>query len=114
MVHIAFEGRVFVLSACQAITKDAYPADYEFDYDAPDPVMRGGSMIVDPLGNVLAGPVFGEETILYADIDLDAKTRGHIDMDATGHYSRPDVFSLSVDTRSKASVELSGDPSPRG
>ncbi|NEK84207.1 carbon-nitrogen hydrolase family protein [Blastococcus saxobsidens] len=114
MVHIALEGRVFVLSACQAITKDAYPADYEFDYDAPDTVMRGGSMIVDPLGNVLAGPVFGEETILYADIDLGAKTRGHIDMDATGHYSRPDVFSLRVDTGSKTSVEFSTEPSAHG
>jgi nitrilase len=106
MVHIALEGRVFVLSACQTITKDAYPADYEFEFEAPDVVMRGGSMIVDPLGNVLAGPVFDEETILYADVDLSRKTASHLDMDITGNYARPDVFSLSVDARPKTSVEF--------
>jgi nitrilase len=114
MVHIALEGRVFVLSACQTITKDAYPGDYEFEFEAPDRIMRGGSMIVDPLGTVLAGPVFDEETVLYADIDLDAKTRAHLDLDVTGNYSRPDIFSLSVDTRPKTSVQFSADPSPRG
>jgi nitrilase len=106
MVHIALEGRVFVLSACQTITKDAYPADYEFEYAANDVVMRGGSMIVDPLGQVLAGPVFDEETILYADADLSRKTASHLDMDITGNYARPDVFALSVDARSKTSVEF--------
>ena len=108
MVHIALEGRVFVLSACQTITKDAYPADYEFEFELGDNVMRGGSMIVDPLGNVLAGPVFDEETILYADAELSKKTESHLDMDITGNYARPDVFSLSVDTRAKKSVEFYG------
>jgi nitrilase len=108
MVHIAIEGRVFVLSACQTITKDAYPADYEFEFETGENVMRGGSMIVDPLGNVLAGPVFDEETILYADVELRRKTEAHLDMDITGNYARPDVFSLSVDTRAKNSVEFYG------
>jgi nitrilase len=108
MVHIAIEGRVFVLSACQSITKDAYPADYEFEFETGENVMRGGSMIVDPLGNVLAGPVFDEETILYADLELRKKTEAHLDMDVTGNYARPDVFSLSVDTRAKNSVEFYG------
>jgi nitrilase len=108
MVHIAIEGRVFVLSACQTITKDAYPADYEFEFEIGDNVMRGGSMIVDPLGNVLAGPVFDEETILYADVDLSKKRESHLDMDITGNYARPDVFSLSVDTKAKNSVEFNG------
>jgi nitrilase len=108
MVHIAIEGRVFVLSACQTITKDAYPADYEFEFETGDTVMRGGSMIVDPLGNVLAGPVFDEETILYANAELSKKTEAHLDMDITGNYARPDVFSLSVDTRAKNSVEFYG------
>ncbi|RYF60957.1 MAG: carbon-nitrogen hydrolase family protein [Comamonadaceae bacterium] len=109
MVHIALEGRVFVLSACQTLTKDAYPADYEFEIDIDDTVMRGGSMIVDPLGNVLAGPIFDEETILYADIDIDYKTRAHLDFDGTGNYSRPDIFSLAVDTRPQNSVTFSDD-----
>jgi nitrilase len=108
MVHIAIEGRVFVLSACQTITKDAYPAGYEFEFETGENVMRGGSMIVDPLGNVLAGPVFDEETILYADVELSKKTEAHLDMDITGNYARPDVFSLSVDTRAKNSVEFYG------
>ena len=108
MVHIAIEGRVFVLSACQTITKDAYPAGYEFEYETGDKVMHGGSMIVDPLGNVLAGPVFDEETILFADVELSKKTESHLDMDITGNYARPDVFSLSVDARAKNSVEFFG------
>lgn len=107
MVHIALEGRVFVLSACQTITKDAYPADYEFEFEIDDIVLRGGSVIVDPLGHILAGPVFNEETILCADIDLSLKTRSHLDLDTTGNYSRPDIFSLTVDTRPKNSVEFS-------
>ncbi|ABM08899.1 carbon-nitrogen hydrolase family protein [Paenarthrobacter aurescens] len=108
MVHIAIEGRVFVLSACQTITKDAYPADYEFEFEIGNNVMHGGSMIVDPLGNVLAGPVFDEETILYADVELSKKRESHLDMDITGNYARPDVFSLSVDTKAKNSVEFNG------
>ena len=106
MVHIALEGRVHVLSACQTITKSQYPDDYEFEFDAPEQLMRGGSMIVDPLGNVLAGPVYDEETILYADIDAGLKTRAHLDMDVTGHYARADVFRLSVNTQALNSVEF--------
>jgi nitrilase len=66
--------------------------------------MRGGSAIINPLGKVLAGPDFSGETILYADIDLDDVARGKYDFDATGHYSRPDVFQLIVDDRPKAAV----------
>lgn len=106
MVHIALEGRVFVLSACQVTNRSDYPDDYKFEIETGDVVMRGGSMIVDPLGAVLAGPVFDEETILYADVDLNQKTRSHLDMDAVGNYSRPDVFSLKVDTNPKHSVEF--------
>lgn len=100
MTHIALEGRVFVLSACQYLTRDDFPEDHPVDFEPPngDILLRGGSIIVDPLGQVLAGPVFDEETILYADIDLDEKTKGHLDFDAVGHYARPDVFSLTVNT----------------
>src|SRR3546814_4413549 len=69
MRHVALEGRCFVLSACQHVTRGAYPAEFECALgDASDTVlMRGGSMIVAPLGDVLAGPDYSGETILYAD-----------------------------------------------
>ncbi|WP_274595845.1 nitrilase-related carbon-nitrogen hydrolase [Arthrobacter sp. TS-15] len=108
VVRMAIEGRVFVLFACQTIAKDAYPADYEFEFEIGNNVMRGGSMIVNPLGNVLACPVFDEETILHADAELSKRTESHLDMDITGNYTRPDVFSLSVDTKAKNSVEFYG------
>ncbi|SEB77261.1 nitrilase [Nitratireductor aquibiodomus] len=113
MQHIALEGRCFVLSACQHITRGAFPDDHECALgDDPDTVlMRGGSAIVDPLGNVLAGPDFEGETVLYADIDLAAVARGKYDFDVTGHYARPDIFQLRVDGRPKRAVSnISDEP----
>jgi nitrilase len=109
MTHIALEGRVFVLTACQAIRASAYPDWYreEIGEDPTSFLMRGGSAIVAPDGAVLAGPVFDEEAILYAEIDLAEIARGHLDMDAVGHYSRPDVFELRVDTRPHLPVVFS-------
>lgn len=108
MVHIALEGRVHVLSACQAIRLGEYPSFYREDFvmDAADDefIMRGGSIIVDPLGKVLAGPVFDTETILYAEIDTGIGRASNLDFDVVGHYSRPDVFHLSVDTGAKSPV----------
>lgn len=106
MRHIALEGRCYVLSACQYITRGAYPADYECALgDAPDTVlMRGGSTIVGPLGEVLVAPNFDGETILYADIDQGAIARGKYDFDVAGHYARPDVFNLIVDERVQSPV----------
>ncbi|MWV26882.1 carbon-nitrogen hydrolase family protein [Aurantiacibacter rhizosphaerae] len=106
MRHVALEGRCFVLSACQHITRGAYPDDYDCALgDDPETVLlRGGSLIVDPLGEVLAGPDFSGETILYATIDPDAVVRGKYDFDVTGHYSRPDIFQLSVDVSPKNAV----------
>ena len=106
MRHIALEGRCFVLSANQFARRRDYPADYApLQGDDPDAVLiDGGSCIVDPLGRVLAGPVFGEEAILTADLDLDQIARGTFDFDAIGHYARPDVFRLSVDERPKPPV----------
>ena len=108
MTHIALEGRTHVLSACQFITKDAYPDDHPFDKELPfgETAIRGGSMIVAPTGEVLAGPVYGEETLLYAEIDPGLKTRSHLDFDPVGHYSRPDVFELRVDTSTQNSVNF--------
>ncbi|MHA3683542.1 carbon-nitrogen hydrolase family protein [Leucobacter sp. HY1908] len=106
MTHIALEGRTFVLSACQAVPIDAYPAHKKFENNIGESgwVIRGGSVIIDPLGKVLAGPVYEEETVLYADIDLNEKQRGHFDLDVNGHYGRPDIFELHVNTKQQSSV----------
>jgi nitrilase len=99
MQHIACEGRCFVLSANQFATRGDYPDDYPLDEDGGDPgavLCRGGSVIVSPLGEVLAGPVVDGEAILRAEIDLDQVTEGKYDFDVVGHYARPDVFRLSV------------------
>src|SRR3546814_7563062 len=67
--------------------------------------MRGGSVIVSPHGQLLAGPDFSGETILYADIDLEEVVRGKYDFDVVGHYARPDIFRLTVDERPRARSE---------
>ncbi|MDD9731544.1 carbon-nitrogen hydrolase family protein [Mameliella sp. AT18] len=106
MRHIATEGRCFVLSACQYMTIEDFPDHLQNRLDdTADPVlMRGGSMIVDPLGQVLVGPDYGRETILYADLDSSDIVRARFDFDVVGHYARPDVFSLTVDERPKPPV----------
>jgi len=85
MRHVALEGRCFVLSACQFLRKDAFPAGVRVSLgDSPDAVlMRGGSAIVSPLGKVLAGPHFDTETILTAELDLgDTAARSSISTSA--------------------------------
>ena len=98
--HIALEGRCFVLSANQFARRCDYPEDYPAGQGGqPETVMlRGGSCIVDPLGKVLAGPLYDESGILTADLDLDEVARGKFDFDVVGHYARPDVFRLIVNT----------------
>jgi nitrilase len=98
MQHVALEGRCFVLTACQFLRKRDLPSSVRVSLgDSDDAVlMRGGSAIVSPLGKVLAGPSFEGETILTADLDLDEIGRGKFDFDVVGHYSRPDVFQLTV------------------
>jgi nitrilase len=109
MQHIALEGRCFVLSACQYITRSAYPVEFEcaLGDDPATVLMRGGSMIVAPLGAVLAGPDYSGETILYADIDQGEIVRGKYDFDVAGHYARPDVFQLSVQSTAQTAVKWS-------
>jgi nitrilase len=112
MRHIALEGRCFVLTACQVLRKDAFPADVRVSLgDTPDALlMRGGSAIVSPLGVVLAGPHFGDETILTADLDLADIGRGKFDFDVVGHYARPDVFRLTVNDAPAVPVTIAPQP----
>jgi nitrilase len=109
MRHIALEGRCFVLSAGQFARRSDYPADYPLEADLggddPDRVLiAGGSCIVGPLGDVLAGPAREGEAILIADLDLDDIARAMFDLDTVGHYARPDVFRLVVDERPRQPV----------
>ncbi|WP_406696994.1 carbon-nitrogen hydrolase family protein [Singulisphaera sp. Ch08] len=98
--HIALEGRCFVLSCNQFALRSDYPDDYPADQgEDPGTVMsRGGSCIIDPLGQVLAGPLYDAPGILTADLDLDEIARGKFDLDVVGHYARPDIFRLVVNT----------------
>lgn len=98
MRHIAQEGRCFVLTANQVMRVSDYPDDHPrpFGDDPNTIVSRGGSSIIGPLGQVLAGPVYDEEALLVADLDLTDLVRAKYDFDVVGHYSRPDVFQLHV------------------
>jgi len=108
MRHIALEGRCFVLSACQFARRCDYPERYPLDAElAPDAVLiRGGSCIIGPLGEVLAGPAFDGETILTANIDQGQIARGKYDLDVCGHYARPDVFKLVIDESVQSPVQI--------
>lgn len=108
MRHIALEGRCFVLSACQYAERADYPDDYPFEIE-DDVVSAGRSVIIDPLGNVMAGPEASGEAILRADLDLGRIAEGKFDFDVAGHYSRPDIFNLRVDERSKPPVTTQHD-----
>ena len=106
MRHIAVEGRCFVLSCNQFNRRRDFPSDYGVDLgDDPDAIVtRGGSCIVDPFGNFLAGPNTEGEAILIAEIDRAQIVRGKYDLDVVGHYARPDIFELHVDERAKKPV----------
>jgi nitrilase len=102
MRHVACEGRCFVLGCNQFVTKEMYPRDLDGIEDLtnqPEILCRGGSTIISPLGEELAGPLYGQEGILYADLDLGEVARGKLDFDVVGHYARPDVFQLTINER---------------
>ncbi len=73
----------------------------------PEVICRGGSAIVSPLGQILAGPLYDEEGILLADIDLNEVIQSRFDMDVVGHYARPDVFRLTVNESPQLPVNYS-------
>lgn len=109
--HIAFEGRCFVLSCNQFCRRSDYPPQYKTPFgDDPDTVVcRGGSCIVDPLGQIIAGPDFEGETILCAELDMGEIARGKFDFDVVGHYARPDVFRLHVNEQPQPVSNVSTD-----
>jgi len=105
--HIALESRCFVLNCNQFVTRDMYPRDlacYAELESSPELMCRGGSAILGPMGQYIAGPVWDREEILVADLDLAQIAQSRFDFDVTGHYARPDVFRLAVDTGVKSTI----------
>ena len=102
--HIALEGRCFVLGCNQFVAREMMPPDWEELAPGPDVLCRGGSAIVGPLGQYLAGPLWDREGILTADLCLDAVTEARYDFDVVGHYNRPDVFQLTVNEQPRPTV----------
>lgn len=94
--HIACEGRCFVLGCNQYLTKEHYPKELQalINDDHPSLPSTGGSVIINPLGKILAGPLFNQEGIVTAEIDLRDIVRSKMDFDVIGHCARPDIFSF--------------------
>lgn len=100
--HIAFEGRCFVIMSNQYVEKSMYPTDlkyYDDLKDQPEVMCRGGSCIIDPYGEYVAGPLFDEMGILTAEIDLNLITQSKFDWDPVGHYNRPEIFNFQINER---------------
>ena len=110
--HIACEGRCFVLGCNQYVTKSMYPEDLPMlDELTPmdDLMCLGGSAILSPMGEVLAGPLFGKAGILEAELDMDLIIKAKMDFDVTGHYARPDIFQLTVNESTQKTVRYQSD-----
>jgi nitrilase len=110
MQHIAQEGRCFVLACNQFNTLADYPDDHLRPEGAgPDTVMsNGGSCIVAPSGKFLVPPANDGEQVLYAELDMGEIARWKYDFDVVGHYARPDVFRLEVDTAPRPVTHSTG------
>jgi nitrilase len=105
MRHIAREGRMYVIAVAPCLRQSDIPADFP-DRDRMHSgegewMSRGGAVIVDPEGTVLAGPAWEEETILYAEIDASKARSARRKFDPVGHYGRPDVFRVAIDTQAR-------------
>jgi nitrilase len=108
MRHIAIEGRCFVLACNQYLLRHHVAPDAPNALgEAPDTVLqRGGSCIVNPFGDILAGPDYDGEAVIVAEIDTADIARGKFDFDVTGHYARPDIFQLQVNERPQRPVMI--------
>lgn len=107
--NMAFEGRLFVVAAASYLTRSMLPADFPLlrEMDAlSEQLCVGGSAIIGPDARFVAGPVYGCETIVYGDIDMDLILEEKELLDVAGHYARPDVFSFGVNRRRMAPLTL--------
>jgi predicted amidohydrolase len=126
--HYAFEGQCFVMAAGSVLTKGDILEGYRsLDVESEaieilegipgDPegwIMRGGSAVIGPDAEFVAGPVYEEACLIFADISLDRTAEGHLALDTDGHYARPDIFHLEVNDRPRPRVSFTSEQSPRG
>jgi predicted amidohydrolase len=125
--HYAFEGQCFVLAAGSVLTRgqmlegyaslglmgnDAIQILEAIPGEDDDLVQNGGSSIIGPDGNYVAGPVFGESSLILAELDLGRIVEGQLAIDTSGHYSRPDVFQLHVNDQPQQRVVLGSSSKP--
>ncbi|EAZ81406.1 carbon-nitrogen hydrolase family protein [Algoriphagus machipongonensis] len=97
MRHIAIEGRCFVLACNQYFTKSMYPHRLQKDMEeVEEDFCKGGTVIFSPLGELIAGPLYGEAGALSMEIDLNLITKSKLDFDPIGHYARDDIFEFKV------------------
>ena len=100
--HIAMEGKCFFINADMIVRRSSYPSDIheqEAVSALPELVCRGGSCIIDPYGPYVTEPVWDEETIIYAELDMNLPAACKMEHDAVGHYARPDVLELKVNDK---------------
>ena len=121
MQHLARENRMFVVGVNPVLHVDRIPADFP-DRERLVPagfleehgpwIEPGNTVIVGPSGALLGGPVREEERTLMAELDLAEVASGRRFMDPTGHYNRPDIFRLQVDTTSRQATTTTQTASP--
>lgn len=104
MRQYAFEGACFVVSSCGIVTPGSMPSELDGEHMEAN----GGSAIVGPDGNYLAGPIYDTEETIYAEIDLETAIREKHSRDVAGHYSRPDVLQLVVHGERKPVATFGG------
>ena len=110
MQYIAREGRCWVVG-CGNLMKgsdlpDDFPEKSSLYPDAEEWVNPGDSIVIAPGGAIVMGPLRKESGILYCDVDLGKVSSARRVLDVAGHYSRPDIFKLHVNTRPQSSVEF--------
>lgn len=97
--HIAMEGHCYFINCDMFFERSDYPATESAAAEIaalPDIVCRGGSCVIDPFGHLVSDTVWDKEGVIYADLDMQKVPASRMEHDACGHYSRPDVLSLSL------------------